>query len=93
MISAETQYKTHKQELLAIIEAFKTWLYYLEGCKYKVFVFTDHNNLYQFMDIKNLSSLQVCWAQELSQYHFQIDYHQRKTNVTADVLSRFLPRS
>ena len=38
MISAETWYKTHNQELLAIVEAFKTWRHYLEGCKYKILV-------------------------------------------------------
>ncbi len=45
MIPAKTRYKTHDQELLAIVEVFKTWCYYLEGCKYEVFVLTDHNNL------------------------------------------------
>ncbi len=59
MISAETQYKTHNQELLAIVEVFKTWHHYLEGCKYEVHVFTDYNNLRQFMDTKSLSSCQV----------------------------------
>ena len=29
MILAKTQYKTHNRELLAIIEAFKTWRHYL----------------------------------------------------------------
>ena len=60
MIPAETRYKTHNGKLLAIIEAFKTWRHYLKGCKHKVFVLTDHNNLQQFMDTKNLSSCQVC---------------------------------
>ncbi len=45
MIPTETWYKTHNQELLAIVEAFKTWCHYLNKCKYKVFVLTDHNNL------------------------------------------------
>lgn len=31
--------------LLAINEIFKTWYQYLEGCKYKIFVFTNNNNL------------------------------------------------
>ena len=56
MIPIETWYKTHNAELLAIIEAFKTWRHYLEGCKHKVLVLIDHNNLQQFMDIKSLSS-------------------------------------
>ena len=61
-IPAETWYKTYNQELLAIVKVFKTWRHYLEGCKYKVLVFTNYNNLYWFMSTKNLSSRQVCWA-------------------------------
>ena len=93
MISAETWYKTYNQKLLAIVEAFKTWRYYLESYKYEVFVLIDHNNLCWFIDMKNLSSRQICWAQELFWYHFQIDYSQRKANTTADALSRFSKRS
>ncbi len=45
MIPTESWYKTHDQELLAIVEAFKTWRHYLKSCKYKVLVLTDPNNL------------------------------------------------
>ena len=93
MILVETRYNTHDGELLAIVEAFKTWRHYLEGCKHEVLVFTDHNNLRRFMDTKSLSSRQVYWAQELSWYHFQIDYCQSKANAAADALSRFSQRS
>ena len=93
MIPAETRYETHNGELLAIVEAFKTWRHYLEGCKHEVLVLTDHNNLRRFMDTKSLSSRQVRWAQELSRYYFQIDYCQGKANATADALSRFPQRS
>ena len=93
MIPAETRYKTHDQELLAIVEAFKTWRHYLEGCKFEVLVLTDHNNLRRFIDTKSLSSRQVRWAQELSRYHFRIDYRQGKANAAADALSRFPQRS
>ncbi len=93
MIPAETRYKTHNQELLAIVKAFKTWRHNLEGCKYEVLVLTDYNNLRRFMDIKSLSSRQVRWAQELSRYHFRIDYRQGKANAAADPLSRFPQRS
>ena len=41
------------------------------------------------MDTKILSSRQVRWAQELSRYHFQIDYCESKANGAADALSRF----
>ena len=93
MIPAETRYETHNGELLAIVEAFKTWRHYLEGCKHEVLVLTDHNNLRRFMDTKSLSSRQVRWAQELSRYHFRIDYRQGKANGAADALSRFPQRS
>ena len=65
MILAETWYKTYNSEFLAIVEVFKTWHHYLKSCKHEVLIFTDHNNLYRFMDTKSLNSRQVCWAQEL----------------------------
>ncbi len=93
MIPVETRYKTHDGELLAIVEVFKIWRYYLEGCKHEVLVLTDHNNLQRFMDTKSLSSRQVWWAQELSRYYFRIDYRQGKVNGAADALSRYPQRS
>ncbi len=45
------------------------------------------------MDTKSLSSRQVRWAQELSRYHFRIDYQQGKANGAADTLSRYPQRS
>ena len=70
MIPVETQYKTHDGKLLVIVEEFKKWYHYLESCKHEIVVLMNHNNLRRFMDIKSLSSRQVCWTQELSQYHF-----------------------
>ena len=93
IIPAETQYKTYDSELLAIVEAFKTWRYYLEGCKHEVLVLTDYNNSCRFMDTKSLSSRLVRWAQKLSQYQFQIDYRQDKAKAATDALSRFSQRS
>ncbi len=43
--------------------------------------------------MKSLSSRQVRWAQELSRYHFRIDYCQEKANAAADTLSHFPQRS
>ena len=93
IIPAETQYETHNGELLAIIEVFKTWCHYLEGCKHEVLILTDYNNFHHFMDTKSLSSQQVRWAQELSRYHFRIDYRQGKANAAADALSRVPQRN
>ena len=74
MISAKTRYKTHNDEFLAIVGVFKTWRHYLERSQYEMLVFTNYNNLRQFINTKSLSSKQVRWAQELFYYHFQIDY-------------------
>ena len=93
MILAETRYETHNGELLAIVEAFRTWRHYLKGSQHKVLVLTNYNNLWRFMETKSLSSRQVRWAQELSRYHFQIDYRQGKANVAAHALSQYLQQS
>ena len=89
MILAETRYETDNGKLLAIVEAFKTWRHYLEGFQHEVLVFTDYNNLRRFMNTKSLSFKQICWAQELSRYHFQINYRQGKANRAADALSQY----
>ncbi len=90
IILAETWYETYDGELLAIVEAFKTWKHYLEDCKYEALVLIDHNNLQRFMDTKSLSYRQVRWAQKLSKYHFRIDYRQDKANGTANAFFQYL---
>ena len=93
MIPAKTYYKTYNGKLLVIVEAFKTWKHYLEGYKHKVLVLTKYNNLHQFINTKNIIFCQVQWAQELSQYDFQFDYHQEKVNKATDILSCFAQRN
>ena len=80
-IPAETCYETYDDELLAIVEVFKTRQHYLKGCKYKVLVFTNHNNFSPFMDTKSLSSRQVCWAQELVTTSKSITVRARQTEL------------
>ena len=87
MIPAKLRYEIYNTELLAIIEAFKNWYYYLENCQYEVFVLTNYNNLRQFINTKSLSSQQVHGTQNLSCYHFHIDYRQGKANRNTDALS------
>ena len=54
---------------------------------------TNLNNQCRFMDTKILSSKQVRWAQELSRYHFWINYYPSKANRAADALSCFFQRN
>ena len=89
MILAETWYKTHDGELLAIVEPFKTWKHYLEGSQHEVLVLINHNKLRRFIDTKSLSFRQVRWDHEVSCYHFWIDYCQDKANGAANALSEY----
>lgn len=70
MILIEIGYDIHNDKLVTIVKAFKILHYYLENYKYEVLVFMNHNNLHHFINMKNLGSRQVCWAQELFWYHF-----------------------
>ena len=59
MILVKTSYKTHNNKILAIVKAFKTWQNYLEDCKYKVFIPTNHNNFCHLIYMKSLSFYQI----------------------------------
>ncbi len=63
MIPAEIWYETHDQERLIIIEAFKPWRHYLEGCKYEALVLTNHKNFRWVIPRKSLSSRQATQKQ------------------------------
>lgn len=56
MIFIEIWYEIYNLELLAIIDTFKILHHYLEGYKYKVFIFTNYNNLQKFIDNKSLGT-------------------------------------
>ena len=56
MIPVMTEY----DKLLVIVKAFKTWGHYFESYKHKILILTNYNNLFQFMNTKNLSFKQVC---------------------------------
>ena len=80
LTSAERNYDTHDQELLAIVESLKEWRRYLEGNTKPFDLFTDHNNLRYFMKTKTLSRRQVRWAEGLAEYHFSIIHRAGRRN-------------
>ncbi|EDN03595.1 hypothetical protein HCAG_01460 [Histoplasma mississippiense (nom. inval.)] len=83
----QRRYDTHDQEMLAIVESFKIWRHYLQGCKYPVQVLTDHANLRYFLTTKSLTGRQARWAELLSEYDFFIRYRPGRLNP-ADAPSR-----
>ena len=64
--TAEINYDMHDKELLAIVEFFKKWCYYLEGVTTPVKVYTDHKNLTHFSETKTLSRCLARWSEFLS---------------------------
>lgn len=60
MILIEIRYDIHNDKLVTIVKAFKILYHYLEDYKHEVFIFMDYNNLHHFINMKNLSSKQVC---------------------------------
>ena len=89
LISAEQNYKTHDQELFVIVTTFKQWKHYLKSSAFSMKMWSDHNNLRNFIKQKKLNQKQARWALILIVYDFKIFYKSEKTN-SADESSRRL---
>ena len=87
MSPSERNYATGDAEMLAIVEAFKTWRHYLESPAHKVLVLTDHHTLQSFLTTKPLGRMQARWAEILGGFDLEIVYRKGKENP-ADGLSR-----
>ena len=85
---SELNYHVYDKELLAIVEAFKQWRAYLEGSKYTIQVYTDHNNLQHFTTTQVLSRRQVRWSEFLSGFDFNINYRPGRLGAKPDALTR-----
>ena len=85
---AERNYEIHDRELLAILKAFKEWPQYLVGTKDPIPVFTDHQNLQNFLTTTVWNQRQIRWAQQLVNYNFKIVYRPGKRGGKPDAISR-----
>src|SRR5919202_414717 len=83
---AQTNYPTHQQELLAVVEAIKAFDPLLASTKF--IIVTDHEALKYLKSQSSLSPRQIRWLNFLSKYEFEIRYMPGKTNVLANYLSR-----
>lgn len=84
--SAEQNYPTHDQELLAIVHRCKVYRCFIEGRK--TIVRTDHAPL-KFLKTQKLLSRRVTrWLEFLVTLDIEIEYKPGKENVGADALSR-----
>lgn len=84
--SAERNYTTTEQEMLAVVRALQEWRCYLESNN-EFTVVTDHNALVHLPTQPNLSRRQARWMEFLARFHFKWEYRPGRTNV-ADPISR-----
>jgi hypothetical protein len=84
---AELRYDTPDAELMAIVEAFRSWRPYLAYVRATVEVWTDHLNHRYLATKPKLSPRQARWMEELAIFDFTIEYREGKKNP-ADGLSR-----
>ena len=85
---AERNYSVGEQELLAVVDAMRTWRCYLEGVGADMLtVVTDHNPLTYLQTQTVLSRRQTRWSEYLQMFTFKWLYRPGKSNV-ADPLSR-----
>ncbi|CUA73551.1 Transposon Tf2-11 polyprotein [Rhizoctonia solani] len=85
---AEKNYNTHNKELLVIICALKEWRIFLEGCKHRIHVISDHRNLEYWKMSRTFNRRHNQWFLELAPFDFTISHWPGKLSEKPDALSR-----
>jgi hypothetical protein len=85
---AELNYDVYDKEMLAVIFSLRKNRHYLQGAEHKTTIFSDHQNRMYFISAILLNRRQARWADELTQYNFQLLYRKGSSNAQADILSR-----
>ncbi|KAF5468388.1 hypothetical protein F2P56_012540, partial [Juglans regia] len=79
-------WSTYAKEMLAIVEAIRTWRPYLLGRKF--FIQTDQRSLKYFLEQRLATPEQQKWVAKLLGYEYEITYCPGRENSAADALSR-----
>ena len=87
---SQSNYPTHQQETLAIVEAMKAFVPHLLHKEFTVI--TDHKSLTKLIKQKNLCGQQQRWINHISRFNFKIEYEPGAKNFLADYLSRIFER-
>ena len=61
MISTKMNYEIHDQKILIIITIFQQWRHYFENVTHAMKMWSNHNNLKNFMKQKKFNSKQIKW--------------------------------
>jgi hypothetical protein len=88
LTSAEVNYTTTEQEMLAFVYCFQQWRCYLEGSQ--VLLHTDHEPLTWLATQDRPNRRQARWLEFLAGFRYDILYVKGDQNVVADALSRML---
>lgn len=80
-------YPIHDKELLAVMSCLSAWDAELRSSR-GFRVITDHKGLEYFMKKQKLTERQSRWAEQLSRYHFKIEYRPGRLSAAPDALSR-----
>ena len=86
--SAEINYFTTEQEMLAMVFCFQQWRCYLEGSR--VILHTDHEPLTWLATQPSPNRRQARWLEFLSRFDYEVVYVKGDQNIVADALSRRL---
>jgi hypothetical protein len=86
MKESELNYPPWAKELLAIVDALRTWRVYLDGQKFKIV--TDHQALVHFNTQPKMSRHQARWLELMQEFDYELIYKPGTTNRVADPLSR-----
>jgi len=54
------------------MKTFKHWQHYLKDSHYLIKILMNHNNLWEFMNVKSLNRRQAHWVMRLAAYDFII---------------------
>ena len=88
MSTAEMNYHTFDQELLAIVTCIDKWKAYITGTRQKVLIYTDHYALQWIKSCKELKPRQARWLEDICEVDFEVHHVPGKANRAADALSR-----
>ena len=83
---AQSNYPTHEQELLAVIDILKTYYHLMAGREFTLL--TDSQAMTSIFSQKHLSPRQARWMLFLGQFPMKIEHIPGQTNIIADLLSR-----
>jgi len=83
---AQSNYPTHQQEMLAIVEAMEAFTPHLLHRQFTVV--TNHESLTKLRTQKNRNGRQQRWLTHISHFDFKIEYEPGAKNFLADYLSR-----